>query len=321
MVLCPYCNKRSAGSRDHIFPKFLGGKQTIPACRQCNSTFGHTFEAAAQEPLKKFMLMFRRCGMKPPKPIIWEDVAFDDFGRRYDVDHDLKATLSKPRIIREEGKIKKIEGSAAQLKKIAHSLRSKGKKFRDPVISKIRYDIRSLQLTYPLDEHVRRLAIKMSVASALKLTQKLRISPNVRSYLLKGENDEFQAPVPVRVALQEYAGLDGQRPKLGHLVYVRASAKEKRCYSIVQLFGVIQFYCELATEAETIDFAALATHDPITHQERFIDIPPLEYELPPRHVSLNYWNTEWEARHERMRLELVGIYGDQAPEEVSVKPN
>lgn len=42
LMLCPYCLKTEANSRDHIFPEFLGGKAGITTCACCNNTFGHT---------------------------------------------------------------------------------------------------------------------------------------------------------------------------------------------------------------------------------------------------------------------------------------
>ncbi|MDQ3819956.1 MAG: HNH endonuclease, partial [Acidobacteriota bacterium] len=39
-------------SRDHIFPQFLGGKRKVDCCKNCNSVFGHTFEAEAAKILQ-----------------------------------------------------------------------------------------------------------------------------------------------------------------------------------------------------------------------------------------------------------------------------
>ena len=49
-MLCPYCSERDADSRDEVFTKFLGGRAWIAACTHCNSTFGHSIEAAALGP-------------------------------------------------------------------------------------------------------------------------------------------------------------------------------------------------------------------------------------------------------------------------------
>lgn len=47
--VCPYCGDPlvgKSGSRDHVFMDALGATATVLACRQCNSTLGHTLEAA-----------------------------------------------------------------------------------------------------------------------------------------------------------------------------------------------------------------------------------------------------------------------------------
>ncbi|WP_139318403.1 HNH endonuclease, partial [Kocuria sp. CNJ-770] len=47
--VCPYCGDPLVGksaSRDHVFMDALGATATVLACRQCNSTLGHTLEAA-----------------------------------------------------------------------------------------------------------------------------------------------------------------------------------------------------------------------------------------------------------------------------------
>jgi HNH endonuclease len=183
---CPYCALRASDSDDHIFPQFLGGRATVPACNQCNSTFGHTIEASAFEHFKDWMFVFRRSGMAPPRPMIWRRVAIDDSGRRYDVDQDFNAVLTDPIITRDgDRQISRVEGSPQKLAKIAKSLQEKGAKFTEPKVSNITTDMRSLTLRYPLDQHLRRLALKMSIACVRRLGRDLRISDDVRLAMVR----------------------------------------------------------------------------------------------------------------------------------------
>ena len=87
-------------SDDHVFPKFVGGRTAVAVCTNCNSTFGHTFEAATAKAkhLRNWMFLLWRCGMRPPTPIVWKEIIKDESGRLYDVDQDFKASLSKPEI-------------------------------------------------------------------------------------------------------------------------------------------------------------------------------------------------------------------------------
>ena len=87
---------------------------------------------------------------------------------------------------------------------------------------------------------------------------------------------------------------------------------EKRIYSVVQFFSAIQFYCELASDYNGFDWAVLATHDPINHVENFKITDPIDYPLPDRYVHGNLQDRYLE-RFERLRVELVGLYGNQAP--------
>jgi HNH endonuclease len=316
---CPYCALRASDSDDHIFPQFLGGRATVPACNQCNSTFGHTIEASAFEHFKDWMFVFRRSGMAPPKPMIWRRGAIDDSGRRYDVDQDFKAVLSNPIITRDdEGQISAVEGSPKEVAKIAKSLQEKGAKFTEPKVSNITIDMQSLTLRYPLDQDLQRLALKISIACVRRLGRELRISDYVRSYLLDGPQAESNNMAPVRVTLQRYGELDILRPRLGHLVYVRSSQDDVRTYSILQFFGFIQLYCDFRGTSSDDSFSILATHDPISHSEDFREISSINYAMPPQFGSAEDWRSGTNAQVEKMRLELVDLYGDQAPQSLSI---
>lgn len=67
MAGCPYCGSDFADSDDHIFPAFLGGKRTMPACRACNSRFGHTFEAQVAGTLEPIYVQLAKWGVPLPK--------------------------------------------------------------------------------------------------------------------------------------------------------------------------------------------------------------------------------------------------------------
>jgi hypothetical protein len=319
LMSCPYCASRASDSADHIFPQFLGGRATVPACNQCNSTFGHTIEASAFEHFKDWMFVFRRSGMVPPRPMIWKGVVIDDSGRRYDVDQDFHAVLSKPIITRDgEDQISRVEGSPKEVTKIAKSLQEKGAKFTEPKVSNITIDMQSLRLRYPLDQDLRRLALKTSIACVRKLGRELTISDDVRCYLLDGPQAESTDVAPVRVTLQQYDELDILRPKLGHLAYVRSSQEDMHTYSILQFFGFIQLYCDFRGASSEDSFSILATHDPISHKEDFREIPSIDYVMPPQFGSAEDWKSGTSAQIEKMRLELVDLYGDQAPQSLSI---
>jgi hypothetical protein len=131
--------------------------------------------------------------------------------------------------------------------------------------------------------------------------------------LHSGEYSGHEVASPVRIALPDSAALNSLRPPLGHLVYVAHGAAEGHSYSVVQFFGGIQLYCDLGTAMELQNFLIVGTHDPITHREDFRVVDRVNYPLPPQFLTPDEWREGVRARFEAMRLELVALYGDQAP--------
>jgi hypothetical protein len=312
-LLCPYCVDQPADTKDHIFPQFLGGKATILACKTCNNTFGHSFEAAAFTDFRGLMLIFRRCGMQPPKPMVWRKVALDHDGREYDVDQDLNAVLSDPAITRDQsGKIVGVEGDPRKVERIATSLEKKGKRVAT-ASSELKIDLRRLRIRYPLDDNLRRFSVKMTLAVARRLGQNPAVYAECRRFLLSGEYSGSTASSPVRIALADSPSLKALRPALGHLVYVCHDEADGCCYSILQFFGAIQMYCELGSDIDAPGFSIVATHDPVSHREEFHTAGQIDFALPPQFVSQEQWGEGIRARFEAMRADLVELYGDQAP--------
>lgn len=259
------------------------------------------------------MFVFRRCGMQPPGPMVWRKIALDHDGRQYDVDQDLNAVLSDPVITRDQhGKIVRVEGDPEKVKNIATSLEKKGRLFSGTP-SEFKIDVRSFSLRYPIDKDLKRVAIKMSLAVARRLDHNPTVSAECRSYLLSGAYSGRTASSPVRIDFTDSPRLKALRPLLGHLVYVCHNEAAGRCYSVLQLFGAIQLYCELSSAIAAPGFSIVATHDPVSHREEFRRTDPIDYPLPPQFVSLEQRGEGVRARFEAMRVELVDLYGDQAP--------
>jgi HNH endonuclease len=301
----------NANSDDHIFPSFLGGKATVAVCAKCNRKFGHTFEAVASRHFKDWMFVFRRCGMQPPNPVVWKGLGVDSSGTRYDIDQDFKCTLTKPRIERDDtGRLKRVYWDPKRLAPIVEAMQKDGEDIRLGAIEKITIDVRQLRLTRPLDDNIKRLCMKMSVAAARRIGVLLDLDHRSSKYLLEAA---VVGVCPVRIAVDEYVALDHQRPPVGHLIYVHASPSEQRVYSIVQFFSAMQFYCELSYNWMGDECAVLATHDPVSHNEVFNNVTLLHYPLPEQHIPKDIYEKRFAERFERLRLELVALYGDQAP--------
>jgi hypothetical protein len=309
MNICPYCNIGEAKTDDHVFPQFLGGRKTIPACNDCNNTvFGGGVEGRASASLKQFMFLLRLCGMPPPKPQQWKNIPFGAKGNIH-VDENLRATPAEPKIERDDtGRIKRAWGSLQHVEQIQHYLANDGIK-SEPRYESVTFNPSELGLACPMDDDFRRLCIKMSIAAARGATLKACLDDAVRTYLLSGKVIGEQ---PVRIASVHYPALDAWRPAAGHLIYVHATPKDRRVYAIVQFFTAIQFHCELCSDYDGDEWAVIATHDPITHKERLERVAPLDCRRPDRHTGTLIGQQERAARMEQLRRELIGLYGEDA---------
>ncbi|HSS99118.1 MAG TPA: HNH endonuclease [Terriglobales bacterium] len=89
--ICPYCTKRPTGggqdvySDDHIFSESIGGKKTIRACKKCNDTFGHTFEARNfNQTIIPLRMMLGRAGLQvEPRDTKWKKALKTPAGNVY----------------------------------------------------------------------------------------------------------------------------------------------------------------------------------------------------------------------------------------------
>jgi hypothetical protein len=280
--LCPYCSTETSNTDDHVFPEFLGGRATIRAGKNCNDTFGHTIEAKALTLVSKWFFLLRLYGIGTPKPTVWRNVEILGDGRLYDIDSDLNASLSRPEVARDErGLVTKMHGAPRHVTKAVKSFKADR---RGMSIEKgmERFKVADLSLTFPSDDDLRRLCVKMSVACLEKSSAKYSLDPSVWEYLLTGT---VSAVSPVRITFEPYVGLDELRPPVGHAIYLRSIASERRLFSIVQLFGGLQFYCELAAATDLPDYAYLSTHSSVGHEEQFSAIAPLDYSVPPQFLS------------------------------------
>lgn len=306
---CPYCLDGSPITGDHIFPRFLGGRAEIPACKECNDFFGRSFEAATSEPLKEVMLLLRFAGLKPPGPIRWRNVLFPD-GKQYDLDHDLNGAPSQPVISKnDDGRIINIDGGRHHVTKIIQSAKKKGYLIGKEVINSTQAKPPKLIITFPIDHNLRRLAIKMSIAAVRRTGLTLTLDKLVREFLLTRAAPPPTFSAPVRIDVTQYPELEQLRPKAGHLVYVHSDAISGRCYSIVQLFSAFQFYCDLG--AASGDFAVVATHDPVTHNEMFKLSEAYSYPMPLQHLSQEVWIAGIRTRFKCLRDDMVSLFGEK----------
>lgn len=86
-------------------------------------------------------------------------------------------------------------------------------------------------------------------------------------------------------------------------------------YGVVQFFGVIQLFCRLGILGSRAPGAALmASLDPVTGDERFSDVPPLDLPYPPYFIPLEEYPRLMEGWMKKCRDEAIKRGATNPPE-------
>lgn len=170
--ICCYCGVRPGTTGDHIFPLFLGGRRQISACRRCNNTFGHSFEAAAAQILTPIHVFIAAWGLPLHSVPGVLSKAFEREGKIYDViptKGGVKPELSRavPHITRDKNGaiVGRVFGSSDRRRaaRWARQILSSGKanqvEITEPPIKNMEPAELKLKLTVGPD--LKRLALKM----------------------------------------------------------------------------------------------------------------------------------------------------------------
>jgi hypothetical protein len=109
---CPYCGVLlqepsldqlpDEQSEDHIIPEFQGGRKTIPACRGCNSKFGHTFEGRMAQSLVRLYVQLAKWGVPLPEIDQWWRTTYEAEGAAFDLSvgpNGITARAARPIVI------------------------------------------------------------------------------------------------------------------------------------------------------------------------------------------------------------------------------
>jgi HNH endonuclease len=288
--LCPYCDVNPRASDDHIFPEFLGGKTTIRACKPCNDRFGHEFEGPVSKELAPIVVNLSQSGLPSPRRVVWRRALKRD-GFDCDMDSDLNITRSRPEIERDEpGAIKRAMFSVRDATRFKREQESQGKKvaMRIDTIKIKTADMPRSNYDLPLGTEIRRLAIKLAIATADHMgTSNGLTDQETREILL---NNTVNTRVRLDLAIHEE--LEKMRPPLSHFVYVKGNGSTHKSYAVVQFYGIIQMFVLLNDGAFTqSDFAGMASLDiKQGYVERFgqTDL----FMIPEAPIEIGYWKLQ-----------------------------
>jgi HNH endonuclease len=273
METCPY-SKPPYGefTDDHIFSLFLGGRRTIRVCRQCNNIFGHTFEGRASNQLKRLQVFISQLGLDLTRTLATWPAALEIGDDTFDLlsgPEGVQYVLGKPTIRRDaEGKI--VSGKArsmAEAKQIAKGLIKSGQAKDVDIFTSDDSPIDDVRLTAPLslNPDLYRLATKMAAAVLVSFDRaNLVAESGIPAYLRK------KGDWPTGPAYCDVESIRQMRPPLAYAIYVELG---EASYAVVLLFGFHKIFIPLPAASPVQAF--LGSLDPMTGEERFLEVAPV----------------------------------------------
>ncbi|MHB1953453.1 MAG: hypothetical protein ACYCOU_06850 [Sulfobacillus sp.] len=238
---CTYCNVRQADTADHIFPQFLGGSRTVPACSVCNNTlFGGAFEGRLSHRFQPLVVWLAAHGYTPPRPAVWRS-AFEREGASYDLRSDGTASRSKPLVQQDaDGNlVRVIARTRGELRGILKRTHIEGVVTENSETIKAPKEI---ELAWELDDDVKRLGLKIAVgaAAAAGIDSGSLLSEVARSYLVEGPSVTLTPPV--MVDYRRHPFLEQVSPPFAHRVHVEADPDRRLCHAIVGIYAFFNMY-------------------------------------------------------------------------------
>ena len=264
---CPYCQPPYAQfTDDHIFPQFLGGRRAIRVCKECNSTFGHSFEGRASQQLKRLQVFISHFGLDLSRnPAMWPSaLVIED--EKYDLlsgPDGAQYRLSKPIFRRNsEGHVIGWKArSKSEVKKIAKGMIESGSAKTAEIfetVNPVLEDIK-LNLDSSFNDDIFRFSTKLSAAVVVASGYRELIAGSEIPSYLHGKTSWPTCPAFCDVEL-----LNKMKPPLAHTVYVELG---QASYAIVLIFGYKRVFVPLPNSP--IGRGILASLDPITGEEKF----------------------------------------------------
>lgn len=281
MHCCPYCGCHAADSADHIFPRFLGGRRTVKACRSCNSVFGHTFEAKVARELEPLYVQLAKWGVPLSERQQWWRSAFKVEGALLDLGvgpNGVKARANQPIIERD------ANGEIAAAYFTNEDDLGRFWKMRPPdeqwveTQKTISTNLSNLRFSLNFGLAIKQLALKMSLAVSTRLPN-FDAAERVRACeVLQSFSGDVHPLVSHYISSTDAASTG--RPPLAHTVYVEHDGKCVK--GIVEFFGAFRSFVELATTTGALGRDAVFAYlDPVEVREHSGPIATLCLIPPP----------------------------------------
>jgi HNH endonuclease len=280
--VCPYSDPPFAEfTDDHIFPDFLGGRRTIRVCRDCNSRFGHSFEAESAKQVKQLQVFISHFGLDLtrsaatwPSALVIGDKTYDlrsaSRGVQYELAHPVIRRDDSGQIVSGQSR------SRREAEQLARNLVAKGKAKRVEIEEspgEILNDVK-LGINGSFNPNLYRFATKLVANVLISMGRGSLIRNSGISQYLHGKGEWATG-----VGYSDTSGIRKLRPPLSHTVYIEFGTPS---HAIVLIFGEMQIYVPLPVASPG---AILGFLDPITGEESFEEVTPIGFVPPPPFVS------------------------------------
>lgn len=283
--ICPYCLVREADSREHIFPQFLGGRETILACSTCNNDlFGTKTEGVVARQMAQLIVRLAQCGLTPKGKHVWKKAFSKVVGDTeiwYDLQSDGSCVRSSSSVERgPDGTITALYlrgggNDSKQLKSLekAHP----GVRFGAFEETEMVAPPGKLELQLPLSKELQRLSMKICVALGVHFgVEAKNISHKSRKFLLDAE----PLRPPVHVNFPGIESLESLKNGFCHSVYVEGNPLTGLHSGVVEFFGFTQMYVQLSRHYVGPMFAAIGEVNLVTRAEALRMCDPISVVRP-----------------------------------------
>lgn len=316
METCPYSQPPDREfTDDHIFPQFLGGRRTIRVCKQCNNTFGHTFEGRTSTQLKRLQVFISHFGLDLTRTKAAWPAALTIGDESYDLrpgPDGAQYFLSKPTFIKEaEGNI--IGGKArsmSEAKRITDGLIKAGKAKEVEIFTSQDKPIEDVSLTgaFSFNEDLYRTATKMTANALVAFDRADIITASGIPAYLHGNGSWLTS-----LAYCNVDPIRGLRPPLAHTIYVELG---EFSYGIVLIFGFQKIFVPLPSVSKPEAF--LASLDPLTGDEQCCSVNPIGPRSIPVVIQHHEAMTHLQDMNEALTREAV-MRGAKHPPQLQTK--
>ena len=256
---------------EHIVLNSIGGrlKSSKLICKDCNSTFGNTFDSMLSKQLEFFANFL---DIKRERGIVQEvEMIRDSTGEKYKVTSKGIPIPSKPiveEIITDTSTEIKIK--ARSKKELAGILAGLKKKHTNLNIDELIENANTIKehISEPLHitltiggKESMPAILKMAINYYVEKTEDTESVRNAIDDLKKNSTDKVE---PIILNKPLYLLDDGE---ITHSIFINGSCKEKKLYAIIELYSVIQFIVKLSDSYEGSDIQELYVYDVLKNTE------------------------------------------------------